>query len=297
LIILGVSLPHEIPPVVANDFIPAVASLDTARLLSTAAQQQGRTVRIHIKVDTGMGRFGLALNGAAATVRAIAELPGLELDGIFSHFPAAGTRDRATLGQVCDLSELIAVLAADGIRFRLRHLANSTAVAAVPEACREPFNMVRAGIDLHGGNLPIRPRPYETEPVLTLRARLLTVRRMPRGATIGYGRTYKVEEPAGERVGVVSIGYADGFPRSLSNKGAALVRGVRCPVLGIVCMDYTMISLRAVPDATAGDEVTLIGSDGPEAIAISDVALAAQTIPYELMCGLGARVQRHYVEE
>jgi alanine racemase len=155
--------------------------------------------------------------------------------------------------------------------------------------------MVRSGIDLQGGHFSAQPCPYATRPVLSLKARLLTVRHMPMGAPIGYNRTYRVSKAAGERIGVVSIGYADGYPRHLSNKGVVLVRGQRCPVVGLVCMDYTMISLENVPDAQVGDDVAVIGQQGDEMVSLAEVARAAETIPYELMCSLGPRVERRYV--
>ena len=190
---------------------------------------------------------------------------------------------------------LVQDLAAAGLHFNCRHLASSMAVTDIPAACRAPLNMVRCGIDLHCGHLSRLPRAYATRPVFTLKTRLLAVRTLPCGATVGYNRTYTVADPAGERIGVVAIGYADGYPRHLSNQGTMLVRGRRCRVTGIVCMDYTMISLANVPDADVGDEVVVIGTQAGETVSITEVAKAGGTIAYEILCGLGSRVERRYL--
>lgn len=294
VIILGASLPEEIPPLIEAGIIPAVPDFESAELVSRAALAQGRDARVHIKVDTGMGRFGIPLGEAWETIQRIAALPGIELHGIFSHLAMARRRDAFTLGQINGLASLIHDLERAGIRFTYRHIANSIAIAGVREAHSPPFNMVRSGIDLHGGHTSVTQRPYLARPVMTLKARLIALRTMPYGTAIGYGCTYRVSRHEGERIGVVSIGYADGYPRCLSNKGFMLVRGQRCPVVGLICMDYTMLSLSEVPDAAVGDEVVAMGTQGEAAVPLAEVARAAGTIPYELMCGLGARVQRVY---
>jgi len=296
ILILGASLDDEIPDALAAGLVPSVQSLRAAECISAEAGRQGRVAKIHVKVDTGMGRFGVPVAEARDAIRAIAQLPHIDLDGVFSHLAAVRAQDRETFDQVARLAGLIEELQADGVRFARRHIANSTAMAGFPPACTAPFNLVRSGIDLHGAHLSIVPRPYETRPVLTLKARLLAVRRLPPGSTVGYGRTYTVTREQGERIGIVSIGYADGYPHALSNKGAMLVRGARRPVTGLVCMDYTMISLEDAPDAEVGDEVVVIGEQGGQYISIPEVARLAQTIPYELMCGLGSRVERRYLK-
>ena len=296
VLLLGGPLPEEIPCILEAGVSVSVPDLETARLISATARELGCRARVHLKIDTGMGRLGLPLAQARDIIRRIAALPALELEGIYSHFPAALRHDALTLGQVRGLAALIGELEDDGIRFRFRHIANSTATAGLPQATRPPFNMVRCGIDLHGAHLSITPRPYRTRPVLNLKARLLAVRRLPPGTTVSYGRTYRVEHPQGERIGVVTIGYADGYPRCLSNRGQMLVQGDRCRVVGRVCMDYTMVSLENVPAARVGDTVVIIGRQGNETIPLAEVARTAETIPYEIICGLGTRVKRFYTD-
>jgi alanine racemase len=295
VVLLGSALADEVPSIVAcsNYMIPTVQDLPTAELMSRVAVAINKTVQIHIPIDTGMGRFGFQASEAYEQILKLAALPNLKLQGIFSHMPKAGRRDEFSLQQIRLLTELIQRLEAKGIRFEYRHIANSTAAAMIPEATKGPFNMIRTGIDLHGSN--IYKRPYITRPALTLKTRLLSVRHLPCGATVSYGCEYTVSKPEGERIGIVAIGYADGYPRNLYKKGSMLVGGKRCPITGIVCMDYTMVSLDDVPEARPGDEVVVIGSQENERISISEVAKMAETIPYELMCGLGDRVAIRYL--
>jgi alanine racemase len=295
VIILGGSLPEEIPTIVERGLVASVPDLVTAQLLSQAACDQGRTARVHMNVDTGMGRLGFVPGEVPEAVRCIRALPALELEGIYSHFPAAGVRGAETMAQLAAFTALVQALDSAGLEIRWRHIANSAAVAGMNGAVQAPFTMVRPGLDLHGAHLSITPRPYRTRPVLSLKSRLIAVRHLPLGATVGYGRTYTVIDEEGERIGTIPVGYADGYPRCLSNVGTVLVRGRRCRVVGLVCMDYTMVSLRGVPDAGPGDEVVFIGSQEDEAISIAEVAREAKTIPYELMCGLGQRVERVYI--
>jgi alanine racemase len=295
ILILGIPLPYEISCIIQNGITASIPDLETAQALSQAAGILGKPCTVHLKIDTGMGRLGIQLPGARELIRKIVQLPNLIVEGIYSHFAVAGTHDQQTLGQYEALRDLIVELEQDGIQFRYRHIANSTATAGLPMARQLPFNMVRSGLDLHGAHLSITPRPYQTNSVVTLKTYLATIRHMPFGATIGYGRTYRVTRPEGERIGVVSIGYADGYPRSLSNCGGMLVRGRLCPIVGLVCMDYTMLSLAETPDAKPGDEVVVIGNQGEAEMSLAEVARTAKTIPYNIICAIGSRVERHYL--
>ena len=296
VLILGAPLPEEIPEIINHDFIITVPNFEIGQTISETAKALGKTVRAHIKIDTGMGRLGFGTDEAVAAIDQAATLPNLELEGIYSHFPAAGRQDAFTLNQIQVLTGIIEELHQRGIDFKYRHIANSTATAGLPKATMAPFNMVRCGLDLHGAHLSITARPYETTPVLTLKSKLVAVRHHPYGASVGYGRTYTVSKKEGERIGVVAIGYADGYPRCLSNRGHMLVRGKVCPVVGLICMDYTMISLEDVPNAQRGDEVVVIGEQQNASIPLTEVARTAETIPYEITCLLGRRVARHYYE-
>lgn len=295
VLILGGSLKDESEAIIANGITATVANVQMAEELDAKARALGKKCTVHVKIDTGMGRLGLPVDEALAPVRRIAEMPGLHVEGMYSHFAAAGYHDEITAAQYRKLAGLIRELQSNSIHFRFCHIANSTAIAGIETVCRPPFSMVRSGLDLHGAHLSVIPRPYPTRPVLqSLKTRLIAVRTLPRGTTVSYGRTYRVASPNGERIGVAAVGYADGYPRYLSNQGKMLVGGRKCPVLGRVCMDYTMLLLDDVPDAQAGDEVVVIGTQENETISLGDVAREAETIPYDILCALGPRVQRRY---
>jgi len=291
--ILGSVLPDEIPELVAAGVILPVSDLDTARAISREAVRQGRTAIVHFKVDTGMGRLGMLIDDAAATILAACRLPGLHAEGIYTHFPVAyQTGSAFTREQIRLFTGLLDTLAAANIIFAKRHVANSDAVNNVPEACQPPFNLVRTGINLHGSFDTEGMRVLDLSPVLTLKTRLTAARTLPAGSSIGYGQTYRL--PCVMRIGTISAGYADGLPLALSNRGHVLIRDVPCPILGRISMDYTTVSLEQVPDAAVGDEVVCLGGRGPQAVSVDDWARLKNTHPYEIICSLGSRVERRY---
>lgn len=295
VLILGSVLEEELPLILTHptELLPSIQDYASAKRLNDMAQVLGKKVQVHLAVDTGMGRFGFMPNeDGLEKIGQIAQLSNIELHGIFSHMPRAGQADQYCKEQIQQFRLFIEQLAERGIVFKYRHIGNSTACANYAEAMSEPFNMIRCGIDLHGAN--IYERPYPTLPVLSLKTRLLSVRHLPYMSTIGYGSEYVVPHKSGERIGIVAIGYADGFPRSLYKEGKILVRGKKCPIVGIICMDYTMISLQDVDEAEIGDEAVIIGQQGENEITIAEVARHAKTIPYEVMCGLGDRVEICY---
>lgn len=294
VLILGTVLPEEVAPAVAAGIQLPIPDLRTAQLISAAAQAAGREAVCHLAVDTGMGRLGLRVESAVASCRAIRELPGLRLEGIYSHFPMAyQSGGEFTKAQMASFGELIAALAAEGMQFRYRHIANSDAINNFPASYASPFNLVRTGINLHGSFDPEGRRTLALEPVLSLKTRLTAVRDLPAGASVGYGLTYRV--PRAMRIGTIAAGYADGLPLALSNRSHVLVRGRACPVVGRVSMDYTNISLEQVPEAACGDEVTCLGGEGPLAVSVDDWAQIKGTHSYEIICSFGRRVQRCYL--
>jgi alanine racemase len=232
------------------------------------------------------------LRDAENELARIQSLPHLLLEGIYSHLPAAEMRGEQTLAQIQRVSGFIRKLEAQNVVVRYRHIANSYAGAGLEAVSGAPFNMVRPGIDLHGV-LPFGiSRPYEVEPIFSLKARLVSVRSLPAGFTVGYGRTHALQRES--LVGTVAIGYADGYPVKLANSASMLVNGHRCPVVGSVCMDYCQLLLDDVPDAKPGDEVTVIGKEKDEEITTGELAKLADTIEYEILCRLGRRVYKRY---
>jgi alanine racemase len=293
--LLGAVLPEEIEPAVQVGIVLPVGDLTTARQISEAATRLGRQARAHFLVDTGMGRLGVPVARAETLIREAVRLPSVDWEGIYSHFPVAyHSGSEYTGGQMDAFEALLEALAADGIRFDWRHIANSDAVNNFPRAFRAPYNAVRTGINLHGSFDTEGRRALSLEPILTLKTRLAAVRRLPAGASIGYGCTYRL--PRETLVGTVSAGYADGLPLALSNRGTLLVDGVPCPVLGRVSMDYTTLSLEGVPNATCGDEVTCLGGRGPTAVSVEDWAQLKGTHSYDIICSFGSRVERRFID-
>ncbi|MFO7820519.1 MAG: alanine racemase [Lentisphaeria bacterium] len=291
---LGVPEPQEIPAIVEMNGIGSVADVETARRFSVAAENAGAQARIHVLVDTGMGRLGLLEDEVVEKVCEIAALPNLEVEGIYSHFPLAEEPDEQALEQIALMRQIVEEVRDRGVTVRYVHMANSYAVSSLRQSRSGIFNMVRPGIELHGaGDALGNNRRLPVQPVMTLKAKLLAVRELPSGFTVGYGRTYTLQKP--ERIGTVAIGYADGYPRSLSNRGEVLINGRRCPVVGSVCMDYIQVALDDIPDVKPGAEVVLIGRQGKEEITVQEVARAAGTITYEILTHLGARIERRYL--
>ena len=293
--ILGSLMPDEIVPAVRAGLRIPLSDMEEARAVSAAARRLGRVARCHVALDTGMSRVGVPIEDADGEIPRLAALPGIELEGLYSHFPTANVPgDGATLAQVRAVKALVRRLAAKGVRFAALHLANSDGVNNVPAACRAPFTHVRAGINLHGSFDPLGARALALKPVFTLRARLAQVRTVRAGRTIGYGRTWTA--PRDVLVGTVAAGYADGLPLALSNRGSILVRGQLCPVVGRICMDFTTVLLDQVPDARPGDEAVCLGRQGGREIGIDEWATLKGTHAYEVLCAIGSRVRRTYVE-
>ena len=250
------------------------------------------TVRAHGKVDTGMGRIGFAAENADTPERlaSAARLPGLCVDGVFTHFSVSdeATRDADayTARQYERFCQVIAGAERLGVSFSLRHCCNSAGALRFPQY---HLDMVRAGITLYG--LPAGDAGTGgAQPVLSWRARVTQVKDVPAGAALSYGRTFLAARPM--RVATVSVGYADGYRRQLSNRGALLVRGHRAPVVGRVCMDQLLIDVTGVEGVRAGDTATLLGRDGEERIPVEEMAEMLDTIPYEITCLIGARSPR-----
>jgi len=292
--ILGAVLPDEIPVAVAAGVILPCGDRATASLLQAAGASAGGRVRAHFLVDSGMGRLGIPLEEAAALIRALVCEGGVAWEGIYSHFPVAyRTGSAYTQRQIAGMRALLADLEADGITFRWRHMANSDAVNNFPASYAAPFNAVRTGINLYGSFDPEGSRLLELSPVIALKTRLAVVRELAAGSCIGYGCTYQL--PRRMRVGTIPVGYADGVPMGLSNRGHVLVRGTPCHVLGRVSMDYTTIALDAVPEAECGDEVTCLGGSGPAGISPEHWAVLKGSHAYDILCSIGPRVVRRYI--
>lgn len=289
--ILSSILPDEIPDMVKAGVILPVIDFATAKLISDAARRLRKTARVHFKIDSGMGRLGIVADDAPEVVRAVAKLPNLDCEGIFTHCPMAyDPHDPFTKDQIARFKSLVADLRREGYEFRKVHMAASDAINNFPECAKTPFNVVRTGINLHGSFDPNGRRALAVEPVLTLKTRVAQVRTLRPGTTLGYGRTWCLREET--KVATISAGYADGLPLALTNRGQVLINGVRCPVVGRISMDYTTVDVSHVPGVAPGDEVVCLGTSGAETITPDDWAALKGTHAYDIICSLGTRVQR-----
>lgn len=292
LLILGPVLPADYPRAAAYDVDLTVSSLEEAKAISACAESQGKKITVHFALDTGMSRIGFACTEAAAEeIRAASQLPGLIPKGIFSHFAMSDSKDKSYVNlQTENFRRMLAYV---GVDFPIRHLYNSAAIAELePE-----FDMAREGIVLYG----LQPSDEVNldaiggvNPVMSLRSHVSFVKHLSAGTPISYGCTYVTEKDS--VIATVMAGYADGVPRLLSNQGEVIIHGVKAPIVGRVCMDQLMVDVTHIPGVQPGDIVTIFGTDGEETITADEVAAKAQTIGYELVCGIAPRVPRVYLK-
>ena len=295
--ILSSILPDEIAEMVRKNVVLPVVDLDSAKRIASAATRLRKRARVHIKLDTGMGRLGILssreedIPKVISTIREIEMLPALDCEGIFSHCPMAyDPKDPFTAHQVKLFKTVLGACAREGFRFPLVHMAASDAINNFPETCRKPFTLVRTGINLHGSFDPEGRKALHVEPVLTMRTVVAQVRRLPAGTTLGYGRTWCLNRPS--KIATISAGYADGIPLALTNRGFVLIKGVRCPIVGRISMDYTTVDVSDVEAVEAGDEVVCLGKSGRETITPDDWGQLKGTHPYDILCSIGSRVKR-----
>jgi alanine racemase len=274
------------------DLTITLYGLEAAQALSRAAQALGKTVRVHVKVDTGMSRLGIRserIEEILQLLREIRLLPYLELEGIFTHFAKADAQDlsHARL-QLERFQNVLQVIEAEGLRPPLVHAANSAATLQLPEA---RFDMVRPGIALYGLEpSPDVPLPEGFQPALSFKTQVAQVKLIPAGEGISYGCTYITEQPT--LIAVLPVGYADGFRRAPANWGSVLIHGQEAPLLGRVCMDQSMVDISRIPGVRVGDEVVLIGRQGTAMLTAETVAGRLGTINYEVVAEILARVPR-----
>ncbi len=287
--ILGGLITDDIPLVVHHDIVAPITDFETAAGLSREAERQKKTVQCHYLIDTGMGRLGIPCDQAEKIIADTCRMPGLRCSGIYSHFPCAYDDLEFSGKQIQAVEVLLSNLRDRNIHFDYIHIANSDGINNIPESHAGPFNVVRTGINIYGVFDRKGRCSLALDPVLTLKTKLVATRMLPAGTTIGYGRSYTTKTE--RRIGTIAIGYADGFPLAMSNRGAVLVRGKKCSVLGRVSMDYTTVSLDFVPGAEIGDDVICLGGD----ISIGEWVKIKETHPYDIICSLGNRVERRYL--
>jgi len=293
ILVLGPIAPDQADLVVALDLDQTVCDPSLAEAVDRVARARGRVISLHLKVDTGMHRVGIRPQQVQSVAERIAALRSVRLVGLMTHLAAAEAEDPAfAREQLARFAEAERGLAAAGVRVSVRHAANSAALIFLPEA---RLDLVRPGIMLYGCHPRGRQRHIEPllKPALRLRTVISHIQQVARGDSVSYGRTFVA--PRDLCVATLPVGYADGYGRLLSNQGHVLIRGLRVPIVGRVCMDMTMVDVTGVPDVRVGEEVVLIGRQGAEEITADDVAELQGTISYEVLCRIGPRVPRIYL--
>ena len=288
--IFGEILKKQHPLIVDYDLIPTVCKLKTVEGLNKYAKRKNKTVKIHIKIDTGMGRIGVFPENAVDFIKKVKKYKNIEIEGIITHHAKADEKDKEyTYNQWEKFQKVINKLEKEGIEIPIKQAANSATIIDLPEM---QLDMVRPGIMLYG----LRPSPevkdFPLKPVLSWKTKIVYLKEVAAGTGISYGATYITEEK--REIATLPLGYADGYFRLLSNKGEVLINGQRAPIRGRVCMDQIMVDVTNIPDVKIGDEVVLIGEQGDEKITATELADLVGTINYEITCSISKRVPQIY---
>jgi alanine racemase len=292
VILCGIKTREEAETAVDLDLIPVLFDLPSAVTLAEAAERRSKRADILIKIDTGMGRLGVACNDAASFLKGIASLSWLNVKGLMSHLSSADEEDRTFTNLQIELfKKAIDAARSMGMDLRLNTLANSAGVMAYKES---HFDMVRPGIMLYGGlPSPGFKAPVELRPVMDFRGRVVQVREMPDNTPVSYGRRYYTKGV--KRIAAVSAGYGDGIPRGLTNKGQVIIRGERADITGTVCMNLLLADITGIKETAPGDEVVFMGAQGKKKITGDEIAEWNNTISYEIFLSIGKGANRVYV--
>jgi alanine racemase len=301
ILIFGYTPPALAHKLIAFDLTQTVWSYTTAQALSDIAVSSNKQIKVHLKVDTGMGRLGLLpdcrrppvteqnlMGNAICEVESISSLAGLELEGVYTHFASADSSDKTYAGKQFEIFvDFLNELRRAGINPPLCHAANSAAIIDMPET---HLDMVRAGIAIYGlyPSDEVNKRRIVLKPAMTLKSKIVHLKKVPPGFKVSYGSTYKTQRPT--TIASIPVGYADGFNRLLSSRGHMLVRGRRAPIVGRVCMDQTMLDVGHIPGVNLEDEVVIFGKQKDGSITVDEIAASLNTINYEIVSALTARI-------
>ncbi|MCL5772927.1 MAG: alanine racemase [Firmicutes bacterium] len=294
VLVMGTGIPGQADVILKNGITQTVCSIEMAEALSRAASKNGKKALIHIKVDTGMGRIGFFPKEAPSAIKKIKKLPNLVIEGIFSHFATAPDEDKRYVNVQHDkFVNLLKELDASRLSCGTVHISNSATIIDMPFM---KHHMIRPGIMLYG----LYPSEHmklkiDLKPALSLKAKISFVKKTDEKSSISYGRTYFASK--NEIIATIPVGYADGYNRKLSNNFHVLINGQFAPIVGRVCMDQFMVNVSAIKGVTTGDEAVLIGKQGDKVISIDEMAKAAGTINYELVCLMSRRIPRIYLEK
>lgn len=295
ILVLGYTPRADIHALLENDLTQTVFSYDMAKVLSDEAGKLGKKVNVHIKVDTGMGRIGfLSSPQSIEEVKKIAALPNLNMEGIFTHFSTADEEEVSYTKKQWDVFEgFLTELRQVGIELPVIHAANSAAIMCHTYA---DLNVVRPGIILYGyyPSDYLKGKVLDLIPAMTLKTQIVHIKELPEGHYVGYGRKYCTTHKT--KIATIPVGYADGYSRNLGNKGRVLIRGQYAPIVGNICMDQFMVDVTNIDNVSLEDEVVLFGKQGEQEISVEEIASLLGTINYEIVCMIGKRVPRIYVE-
>jgi len=293
ILVLAEILPSQINDVITGNLIQTAASLETLKELNKAASRFGKIIKVHLNIDTGMGRIGFFPKEIIDVFECLKGLDFIKLDGLFSHLAQADEADKEySYLQLQKFNSLMKSLNNEKVEIPMIHIANSAAVIDLVETY---LDLIRPGVILYG-LLPSKDlnKDADLEPVLSFKTKVTQIREVPANFFISYGSTYKTQSK--EKLAVLPVGYKDGYPRLLSNKGEVLIRGERAPIRGRVCMGQTIVSVDHLDQVKVGDEVVLIGKQKNEEISAAEIAELCGTINYEIVCSLNERLEKIYLK-
>lgn len=294
ILILGYTPKEQYGLVVSYDVTQTVFQYDMAEALSLEAMRQGKNVKVHIKLDTGMSRIGFSDTlESIDEIKRISLLKGIEIEGLFSHFAKADETDQLpTKLQIRRYLDFVALLEKEDIYIPIKHISNSAGIIEFPEA---NFDMVRCGITTYGiyPSEWVNRKDVILEPAMELKTHVIYIKELEAGVGISYGATYTTEKKT--KIATIPVGYADGYSRNLSNNGKVIIHGQYAPIIGRICMDQFMVDISHIKDVKQGDTVTLLGRDQDAYISVEELALWSHSFPYELVCTIGKRIPRVYL--
>ena len=296
ILVLGCVFPDQYMEMLKHEIRMNIYTEEMAESISRMAAREGKTAYMHIKLDTGMSRLGFGINEQSAeTIKRISKMPNVNMEGIFTHFTKADEKDKSfTKKQIQEFVWMTERLKEKNVRFTYEHCSNSAGIIDVPEA---NFDIVRAGISTYGlyPSEEVDKTNVKLKPALALKSHVGFVKEIERGTPVSYGGTFVAKEKM--KIATIPVGYADGYPRSLSNKGYVLIRGKKAPILGRVCMDQFMVDVTQIEGVSFGDKVTMIGKDGNEILPVEVLSELSGRFNYEFVCDLGKRIPRVYVRD
>ena len=296
ILVLGCVFPDQYMEMLKHEIRMNIYTEEMAESISRMAAREGKTAYMHIKLDTGMSRLGFGINEQSAeTIKRISKMPNVNMEENFTHFTKADEKDKSfTKKQIQEFVWMTERLKEKNVRFTYEHCSNSAGIIDVPEA---NFDIVRAGISTYGlyPSEEVDKTNVKLKPALALKSHVAFVKEIESGTPVSYGGTFVAKEKM--KIATIPVGYADGYPRSLSNKGYVLIRGKKAPILGRVCMDQFMVDVTQIEGVSFGDKVTMIGKDGNEILPVEVLSELSGRFNYEFVCDLGKRIPRVYVRD